>query len=452
MFHSGEAPKRIGGGGRSPMAALARLERANGTMAAIFISHSSQDRKVAAEMMGALERLGFERVFLDFDKTTGLGIGDNWEKRLYEELTRCHAVVLMLTPAWLASKWCFAELTQARALGKVILPVICEPLGEQFVLPHIQAVDLVNWNADGLERIEQRLRAIGNELARGFTLDPNRPPYPGIYAFEAEDAAVYFGRDEETRAVIERLDARRIQGGARCVVIIGASGSGKSSLLKASVLPQLRRRRPQWVLLPHIRPEKAPMEALAKALAQCGGKPEAWRQWHETLAGPAAVEALAVLTQDWGAHPGCILDHRRRWLACQPALEPERRQEYQAEAHRPIRVGVAHLDDLAGQHQSEQRPQGCPSLGQGERRGDGRHEEGPRASEAHQGRHAADHAVRVHVLGQRGHKPLGLGRHIQRLADDPAEKDALNRVKHGVVHKPDERRSPRDPRPQPAQP
>ena len=90
-------------------------------MPAIFISHSSADRKVSGDIKAALDRLGLEHPFLDFDKVTGLNIGENWEKRLYEELSRCHAVLLVLTPAWLASKWCFAELTQARALGKVIL-------------------------------------------------------------------------------------------------------------------------------------------------------------------------------------------------------------------------------------------------------------------------------------------------------------------------------------------
>jgi hypothetical protein len=232
-------------------------------MPAIFISHSSVDRVVSDEVKSALARLGFERVFLDFDKATGIGAGDNWEKRLYEELSRCHAVLLVLTPAWLASKWCFVELAQARALGKMVLPVRCAPLGGQFVLPEVQAVDLVDWNADGMLRLEQRLRAISNELARGFTLDPNRPPYPGIAAFEAEDAAIYFGRDQESRAVIERLHARRTQGGPRFVIIIGASGSGKSSLLKASVLPQLHSRPRLWVLLPEILPAKAPIEALA---------------------------------------------------------------------------------------------------------------------------------------------------------------------------------------------
>ena len=272
-------------------------------MPAIFISHSSRDQQVADDIKSALMKLGFERVFLDFDKDSGIGAGEDWAKRLYEELSRCHAIILMLTPNWLDSKWCFAELTAAHALGKVILPVICAPLGERHVLPGIQAVDLIDWNADGLERIEQRLHAITAELARGFTLDPHRPPYPGIHAFEAEDAAIYFGRDDETRAVIERLDARRTQGGARLLVIIGASGAGKSSLLKAGVLPQLGRRRVQWIVLPVMRPEKAPLEALAKIVAELRGEPRGWRIWHERLRGADAAPEFAELVKDLRVGP-----------------------------------------------------------------------------------------------------------------------------------------------------
>jgi hypothetical protein len=57
------------------------------------------------------------------------------------------------------------------------------------------------------------LRAINDELARWLPRSIRiAPPYPGIHSFEAEDAAIYFGRDDETRAVIERLDARRTHG------------------------------------------------------------------------------------------------------------------------------------------------------------------------------------------------------------------------------------------------
>jgi hypothetical protein len=265
---------------------------------AIFISHSSRDQKVADDITTALKHLGFEEVFLDFDKDTGIGAGADWEKTLYEKLSRCHALVLVLTPNWLVSTWCRIELAQARALGKVILPVICAPLGDQYILPEVQAVDLLDWNSGGLERLEQRLRAIASELARGFSFDPNRPPYPGIHAFEAEDAAIYFGRDDETRAIIERLDARRTQGGARFLVVIGASGSGKSSLLKAGVLPQLDRRRRDWVVLPPIRPDKAPVETLAKAITQQLGKPDQWRTWHTTLSSAVAIDHIEELLKD----------------------------------------------------------------------------------------------------------------------------------------------------------
>jgi tetratricopeptide (TPR) repeat protein len=267
-------------------------------MPAIFISHSSLDQKISDDIRSTLNKLGFEQVFLDFDKDSGIGAGENWERRLYEELTRCHAVILVLTPSWLASTWCRIELAQARALGKVILPVICAPLGTGYVLPEVQAVDLVDWDRGGIERLAQRLNAITSEPARGFRLHPDRAPYPGIHAFEAEDAAIYFGRDDEIRTVVERLDARRTQGGARLLLIIGASGSGKSSLLRAGVLPQVARRRREWLALPPVRPEKAPLEAIAKAIAEHIQQPEDWRSWHDRLATPDAIGLIENLLKD----------------------------------------------------------------------------------------------------------------------------------------------------------
>src|SRR5262245_22477314 len=271
--------------------------RVTGAMPAIFISHSSLDGKIADDIKATLARLGFDRVFLDFDKETGIGAGENWEKRLYEELAHCHGVILALTPHWMASKWCFAELQQARALGKLIFPIVCSPIGDRKMLTEIQAVDLLDWDSSGVERLEQWLRAISSELARGFTLDPRRSPYPGIHAFEAEDAAIYFGRDDETRTLIERLDARRTQGGARLIVVIGSSGSGKSSLLKAGVLPQLARRRTHWLPLPPVRPEKAPLEAIAKAIAYQLGDPDGWEEWHRKLSGAGGIDAIESLVK-----------------------------------------------------------------------------------------------------------------------------------------------------------
>jgi hypothetical protein len=48
----------------------------------------------------------------------------------------------------------------------------------------------------------------------GFPWNPKGAPFPGLLAFREEDAAVYFGRDDDIRRLIERLEARRNQGGA----------------------------------------------------------------------------------------------------------------------------------------------------------------------------------------------------------------------------------------------
>jgi WD40 repeat protein len=268
-------------------------------MPAVFVSHSSKDREISGRVKDWLGSLGYEKVFLDFDTETGLGAGEQWERRLYQEIARCHAVIVVLTPAWIASKWCFAEFTNARGQGKVIIPLVCAPGGDTLIAPEIQNLDLREWNRAGLAHLEARLRAITDDIARGFAWSPGRPPYTGLESFEAEDAAIFFGRDQEARDVIAWLDAKRVQGGGqRLLLIHGTSGSGKSSLVKAGVLPQLGRDRRRWIALPPVRPERSPLSALAKALAMAEGKPQAGARWRERLGGPEAIEHVHALLDD----------------------------------------------------------------------------------------------------------------------------------------------------------
>jgi hypothetical protein len=96
-------------------------------MTAIFISYSSADNAAAAEMKAWLEAQGHTSLFLDFDPEAGIKGGSGWEQTLYQQLRQCQAVIALLTPSWLASKWCFAELVQARERGKAIFPVKVQP-------------------------------------------------------------------------------------------------------------------------------------------------------------------------------------------------------------------------------------------------------------------------------------------------------------------------------------
>ena len=276
-------------------------------MARIFISHSSKDKQQSARMKEWLADEGFQDAFLDFDKHSGIPPGADWERRLYTEIENCDAVVVILTASWFASTWCWVEFQQARALGKAIFPVIEAPTGETLVAPDIQHVDLTEDRDGGLERLARGLREVSRKTS--FPWDMSRPPFPGLMAFQEADAAVFFGRDEEIDHIRERLNARRVQGGPQLLVLLGASGSGKSSLLRAGVLPRLKRDAGNWIVLPPFRPQLNPVEEFAKAVAVHLGRPMEWQSVYERLTGGNATDALSALATEIRMQAGATEAH-----------------------------------------------------------------------------------------------------------------------------------------------
>jgi hypothetical protein len=78
-------------------------------------------------------------------------------------------------------------------------------------------------------------------LANEASLEESAPhfegsPYPGLEAFSPEQEAIFFGRIRETDKLIERLRDKRL----RFLAVVGASGSGKSSLVAAGLIPRLK--------------------------------------------------------------------------------------------------------------------------------------------------------------------------------------------------------------------
>lgn len=82
-------------------------------------------------------------------------------------------------------------------------------------------------------------------------------PYRGLNALGEEDAPIFFGRDAETLEVLSRIENKRL------VFVLGASGSGKSSLVAAGVLPKLRER--GWRIVRCV-PGEDPFYNLSRAM------------------------------------------------------------------------------------------------------------------------------------------------------------------------------------------
>jgi WD40 repeat protein/transcriptional regulator with XRE-family HTH domain len=113
---------------------------------------------------------------------------------------------------------------------------------------------------------------------RGDAAAPGGPawpggPYLGLVPFEERDARLFYGRDELADRLVRRLAER--PAGAGILLLAGESGSGKSSLLRAGLLPRLAagalgpgsERWPRRV----IRPAASPLRELAMALAEMAG-------------------------------------------------------------------------------------------------------------------------------------------------------------------------------------
>lgn len=274
-------------------------------MSRIFISHSSANNAAALALTSWLDAQGWSDYFLDIDASRGITPGERWMAALAAAVDRCEAVIFLVSPAWRDSKFCFAEFFEAKKLGKRIFGVIVEPiplaqLPEQmtaewqvcdltgtldpvsFTVSRLPALaeTVVHFPRAGLEALSRGLQNAGLD-ASTFVWppegQPDRAPYPGLRALEEADAAVFFGREAAIVRAIDQMRLLRERDVEQLFVVLGASGAGKSSFLRAGLLPRLRRDGEHFVVLPPIRPERAAMSgsqgllsSLKAALATAG--------------------------------------------------------------------------------------------------------------------------------------------------------------------------------------
>ena len=87
-------------------------------------------------------------------------------------------------------------------------------------------------------------------------------PYRGLAAFKEQDAPYFYGRETVTQQLVAAVKTKNL------VAVVGASGSGKSSVVFAGLIPQLKRNKSNSWQIVSFRPGNHPLESLAIALAQ----------------------------------------------------------------------------------------------------------------------------------------------------------------------------------------
>lgn len=259
-------------------------------MSRIFVSHASADNAEAEAIRLWLAEIGFgdtsNDVFIDFDPQLGIAAGERWERALHDHAQRCEAVVFLVSRAWLAADWCAKEFDLAAKLSKQMIGVLIDDMPVKDIptrftatwqftnlavgadhtvfrvmVPPDRVIEQhVTFSQSGLLRLKTGLEKAGLD-PRFFKWppenDPDRAPYPGLSALEAADAGLFFGRNAKIVEALDTLRDLRMRAPPRLFVVQGASGAGKSSFLRAGLLPRLARDDRSFLCLPPIRPERA---------------------------------------------------------------------------------------------------------------------------------------------------------------------------------------------------
>ena len=278
-------------------------------MPRLFISHSSKDNVAALAFQRWLMANGWakEDVFIDLH---GIGAGERWRDTLRKANASCEAVLLLASPDSLDSKECQREINLAEDLGKEIIVAILRDLAKddtrlarwadrQFVdlsaeptermepFEHDGRVHRVEFHAPALAAIKARLAHLG--IAPGsfaWAPKPGTGPYPGLAAFSEDDAGIFFGREAEIMACLTKLRQMRKRRSPKLLVIVAASGAGKSSFLRAGLWPRLMRD-PDFAPLAILRPALGIMtgpDGLGRRIAP-------WFERHGKLIVPGEINA-----------------------------------------------------------------------------------------------------------------------------------------------------------------
>lgn len=316
----------------------------------IFLSYNRENAREAMRLRDSLRDEGLD-VFMD---SVHLIAGEPWLQRLKSEVAQARAIVVLVRregPRGFVLDelgWALERHHRSIAAGEpppAIFPVSLGGVpGEHDLDPRAAGLldfQVTVWQAD--TPVPAGLLVALRASLPASDVVPQRCPFRGLAVFEETDTEWFFGRLRETHEVIDAMGSapspdglidRDAPGHHRYVLLSGDSGSGKSSLMRAGVLPRLRQGTlwsrtglPVWHVAGPLRPGAHPVHELAAALAACLGCDAA--ELGVRLGGdPAALAALVGASTAPGTGWLLVVDQMEELL--QPVADGRERQQFGA--------------------------------------------------------------------------------------------------------------------------
>jgi len=230
-----------------------------------FISYAQADRAWAEGFL----RFRLTAVGLRCATERDFPPGSNRLEDYERAIDRCERVLIVLSPAYVTNEaltrflQVMAQTVALETAQYKVIPVVREAVQLETIPVRLRPLNRVEMTDDASadDAIGRLLQTAHVQPVAAMTHPPC--PFPGMVSFSEAQSDRFFGRDREIRALLDSLHDHPF------IAVIGASGSGKSSLVAAGLLPAIQSSHlfgaGSWQTA-IMRPGRLPFVALAAAL------------------------------------------------------------------------------------------------------------------------------------------------------------------------------------------
>lgn len=278
----------------------------------IFLSHNTRDKPLVEEFARALRQLGLSPWLDKWNIHSGL----RFQPLLHEAIGASCAMLVFVgrygPGFWQSNEVELAIQKQSEDPDYRVMPIVLQggSLSDWSFLslrsgvpvdlpsePPLDDAERHEWILSIRELAKEVKRRLGSKLGKHTDEKTNVKPYRGLLHFDVADAAWMFGRDRDVLDLLARLRAPE-----RFLCLYGPSGSGKSSLVRAGLIPAIltgqldERYTWQHVVM---KPGSSPCEALARHLLQLSTR-------HQELTQGRVVTEIGDLTRALLENPSAL--------------------------------------------------------------------------------------------------------------------------------------------------